>query len=73
MADGDLIEGLKALGRKEREREEERKFVKDMFTASAESAHGSPWAEQLLEKHGKRLDAETERQEFMRKCEEGEV
>lgn len=67
MADGDLIAGLQALGRQEREREELKQAVHDLFNAN------DTWADDLFQKLGKRKEAEAERKEFIRKCEEGEV
>lgn len=67
MADGDLIEGLRALGRQERERDEMRQAVHDLFNPN------DTWADDLMQRYAEHLEEEGERQEFVRKCEEGEV
>ena len=69
----DLIAGLQALGRQEREREEMKQTVREMYERSYKDSHHQGWAADLMERYGKRTEAEAERQEFMRKCEEGEV
>lgn len=73
MADGDLILGLQALGRKEREREEMSQFVRDMNERSYKDSHGQGWAADLLGRVSAKAEEEAERQAFLRMCEEGEV